>query len=527
MISDDGDSLKCDVVTSKGYIYENILIENKDWHSKSKLLSAIGHQDCTFLGSDNDVQILCNMVNDNIPIRKTGTKAIGLHDDTWVIDNCNITSNGFEKNPTIIPNGKGADAFYKKIIYPKIDKHEEKELIAGFYDNILMINNLETILPFVSWSFISPLKPKLLKTFGGFPHLFVHGAQGSGKTSTAISQMRLYGYNSDSPYSCTMRLFPMLKLMSSSISVPQVFDEFKKSDMTDFEMNNMLRFMRKAYTGETESKGRADQSIVDYKITAPMIVMGEWNIIQPAIRERVIASSFTNSVKNNNDMQSAFEKLKSLPFESFMSSYIPFVLGEDIDTLITDAKAKIENHFQSISVVPRVKNNLSMMYVGYLLFRGFARANNITLPSIDIDSVLTNQLEEITGNNTGEVQSSVDHLITGLSTMLSSSHYFTLLNGNLFKITRKGKIAIRFSAILPTFKKWARETDYEIDILDESSYMKIFDDTNYIKKNQTTSINGKSMKTLWVDIEKAKIAGIDLEGFGIEDDSCADNEDLL
>lgn len=523
LVLEGNDTLKCDTLTDQGYKYEDILIDNKDWHSKTKLLTAIGHQDCTFTGSDNDVQLICELVNQNV-LRKTGTKTIGLHDKTWVVDNQNISSSGIAKEQSIVPSEKGADAFCRKIEYPIIGDQESKQLITGFYDNIFSINKPETIIPFVCWSFISPLKPKLTKIFGGFPQLFVHGGQGSGKTSTAIMHMRLYGYNTETPFSCTMRLFPMLKLLSSSNAIPVVFDEFKKSDMTDYEVNNMTRYMRRSYSGETETKGRADQSTVDYRLTAPMIVMGEWNILQPAIRERIIAASFTNAVKGDENMQDAFERLNRLPLESFMSKYIPYVLQQDITSLVKIAEDKIKKQFKSINVVPRIKKNLTMMYMGFLLFRGFAQANNITqFDDLNIDAVLTNQLEEITGNTTGEVESAVDQLFTGLSTMLSSTHYFGLSNGKHFRILNDDNLAIRFNAILPIFKKWARETQYECDFLDPKSYLKLFNDTDYISKDKNVRYGDEGQKkSIYINVEKAFKAGVDLEGFGVEDKSVID-----
>jgi len=110
---------------------------------------------------------------------------------------------------------------------------------------------------------------------GGFPIAFVHGGQGGGKSSTGVMFMRLLGYNDPTLNSCTMRTFPMLKLLSSTNAVPIIFDEFKMSDMNEYEIDNLQRFMRKSYSSEVESKGRSDQTTIDYKICAPMAVMGE------------------------------------------------------------------------------------------------------------------------------------------------------------------------------------------------------------------------------------------------------------
>lgn len=520
LVMDDSDTLLCDIVTESGIEYKNILLDNKDWHTKTKLLSAIGHQDCTFLGSEVDVQVLCGMINQKVPVRKTGTKTIGLHNDRWVVNGYNITKDGRDDNPKIVPSEKGSDAFYKKIEYPTITKDETDKLFQRFYENILEINDPKTIIPFISWSFATPLKPLLTKEFDGYPHLFVHGAQGSGKTSTAVMMMKFFGYNSEGTYSCTMKQFPMLKLLSSTNAIPLVFDEFKKSDMRENDIHNMLRLMRKSYNGENESKGRADQTIVDYKLDAPMIVMGEWNIIEPAIRERIIVSSFTNAVKNNVKMQKAFAVVKSLQLESFMLDYIPFVLNQDIEKLRTESENYINNLFSKLNIAPRVKKNISIMYLGFLLFRSYAEENKITIPSIHIDDILDYQLEEITGNKSGEVESSVDQLINGISNMyLSTNHYHSDYHYREYEIKSVKLLAIPLKMILPEFKTWIKKTDYEIGVLDVKSYYKLFKDTEYVVgHNNNIKYPGnyqKQTRSLCIDIDKAIKAGVDLEGFGL------------
>jgi len=58
--------------------------------------------------------------------------------------------------------------------------------------------------------------------------------------------------------------------------------------------------------------------------------------------------------------------------------------------------------------------------------------------------------------------------------------------------------------------------------------MKIFDDTDYItEKDKNTRYGEKQRKSVRIDIAKAKSAGVDLEGFGIEDNSGIDISDLL
>ena len=70
--------------------------------------------------------------------------------------------------------------------------NDEYKYFGGIiYDTILNINEKDKILAYLGWLFATPVKP-IIKNMGeGFPLLFHHGSQGSGKTSTAEMFMRI------------------------------------------------------------------------------------------------------------------------------------------------------------------------------------------------------------------------------------------------------------------------------------------------------------------------------------------------
>ncbi len=55
------------------------------------------------------------------------------------------------------------------------------------------LNETNKVASYVGWLFATPLKPILTEIADGFPLLFNHGSQGSGKTSLAQLFMRLVG----------------------------------------------------------------------------------------------------------------------------------------------------------------------------------------------------------------------------------------------------------------------------------------------------------------------------------------------
>ena len=77
-------------------------------------------------------------------------------------------------------------------------------------------------------------------------------------------------------------------------------------------------------------------------------------------------------------------------------------------------------------------------------------------------------------------------------------------------------LAINFSRIFPDFRKYAKLTGYEGDLLDKESYNRLFDECSYvIDKSYPVKFKRNTVRSLCIDIRKARDAGINLEGFGL------------
>ncbi len=531
LVLEDNDCLVCDIQSSQGFDYQGVQLESTDWHSKQKLLKAIGHQDCVCVGSDNDLQALCAYISWRVPVRKTGTNVIGLFKNMWVSEGLNITASGISHEPSIVPYQKGNGAFYHKISYTTLSDAEHLELVRHFYPDILEMNERKVLLPLLGWFFATPLKEIVRSNIGAFPSILMHGGQGSGKTSTAKMLMRMAGYKNAIPNKCDMKPFPMLKNLSATNGIPQFYDEFKESDLKDESVDSLLRYIREIYDGELEQKGREDQTTVEYELLAPMAVLGEWNINQPAIRERTLMIRFNDAVKKNKKMREAFHRILDLPLEGFMPRYIQFCLAQDIAGILSMARKYVEEYFESKAVAPRIVNNLAVMLLGLTLFQDYAMHYGLEMPRIDPKHFFDDQLKEITGTDSGSVRSSVDQFIEELGFMWQKNEKQITSSSSAFEPTvkqvpwwtsaevkKKPAIAIRFNKVFPEFKEYASRTKYEGDLLDKESYLKLFKECDYVLSvSHPVDFEGKKQRSLCLDIEKARAAGIDLEGFGVTD----------
>jgi hypothetical protein len=243
--------------------------------------------------------------------------------------------------------------------------------------------------------------------------------------------------------------------------------------------------------------------------------MGEWNINQPAIMERVLLVRLTDVVKKETSMQDAFNNLKGLSLEGFMPGYIQFCLNQNFAELYSAAKSEVEEYSKDKNVAPRIKNNLSVLLLGLKLFTSYAKQNGVDLPQIDLVKILDEQLLEITGSLNGIVRSAVDQLMEELAIMASMDRISSSVHYKIVEHKGKKMLAIKFSRVYPMFKEHIKKVGYEGDLLDKESYMKLFDQTEYVTgKNLPIRFGKQTFRSLCVDIEAAMAAHINLEGFG-------------
>ena len=129
--------------------------------------------------------------------------------------------------------------------------------------------------------------------------------------------------------------------------------------------------------------------------------------------------------------------------------------------------------------------------------------------------ILDEQLIEITGSLNGIVRSAVDQLMEELAIMASLDRITSSIHYKIVKHKGKKILAIKFNDVFSLFKEHIKKVGYEGEQLDKESYMKLFDQTDYvIGKNLPIRFSRETFRSLCIDIETASIRKINLEGFG-------------
>jgi len=520
----DGDVLTCDVHSTMGYTYRDIRIENTDWFTRSKLMGTIGHSDCTFHGHDVEAIDVCRHVIANVPVRKDGTRMIGLHDDLWVLRNANISAEGYVDPMHLVPYDRSPESLHTNIQYQPLESEDYRSLIRELFGNLLKVNLPKVILPILGWFFAAPLKTRIQAIDGSFPLLMCYGTKGAGKTTILEKLLAFQGYQDPTPHSCTTRPFPLLKLLSSTNGVPVFLDEYKY-DMKPEEKAVIKRYMRKAYRGEVEEKGNPDQTVTAYYLEAPLIVCGELKITEPAILDRVIIGGFTDIVTKRTDMQAAFAAINKLDAQGFMDRYIMFCLRADMPDRLQQAKDLTTKSLNGLTVAPRVFLNLSVMVFGLQMMIEFAAEWGMNLQTpIDFPALIAAQVDEITGTGTGHTKDAADILLEQMAIMVEKG---LLTDGMSWTFARPKKsskklLCIHLPSAAAEVTAYRERMHADFEVVDEAAYKKLFENAEYTVQSQipvkfVTKTDGvkveRTKRAVLIDYEKAMTSGLDIIGF--------------
>jgi hypothetical protein len=165
----------------------------------------------------------------------------------------------------------------------------------------------------LAWAAGCFIKPHLRRAGIKFPHLFLIGEAGSGKSNT-LEQIILPIFSQSKVTAATqVSSFTLMKESTSSNLAPQPLDEFKPSKMDKTKLSWLYNHFRDAYDGHQGQRGRADQTIMYYDLLAPMVVAGEESPDETAIRERGIELLFSRKDLKGEGCRETFGKLCANP----------------------------------------------------------------------------------------------------------------------------------------------------------------------------------------------------------------------
>ncbi len=192
--------------------------------------------------------------------------------------------NGPEENPPVV---YAADATPDSLegISPLSGGSQEEarqvmELLAKCAEPI-------TVWMMLGWFSATLIAPVVRLAWNEFPILNIYGGRGTGKSSlTQLVSMAFFGTGSLG--TARRPPFSLIREMSATNTFPVILDEYRIYEMRDDHRDTLHHLLRHGYRAGRESRGRHDQTTVDYHLTAPVALVGESAVEDAAIRQRSV-----------------------------------------------------------------------------------------------------------------------------------------------------------------------------------------------------------------------------------------------
>lgn len=261
----------------------------------------------------------------------------------------------------------------------------------------LMLNSQppDVILPALGWMAATPFKPVFESLGARVPTLLLYGVRGSGKTSLARSVLLPFIGSYQLPVAADITLFALIGHLGLTNAWPVWIGEYRASNRNAAEFQQALR---SAYDGGTMDRGRPNQSIVSYSLTAPIVVDGETPFGDAANSERAISVRLQSEhIRPGSQYVDSFTRLQTwdrAQRSAMAKLYLLWTLtkGRDyIGGLYTDGMMLFGDRFQS----SRITNNFAVAWAGLQALHGFA-----TTYGLDVSIPDDPEPFVVTANNT-------------------------------------------------------------------------------------------------------------------------------
>lgn len=256
--------------------------------------------------------------------KRTGSEFIGLHGedhDEWLNPHGSIGSDGWIDDPEYVyyPKGGGGDetgALAEKWELDPADGNDyDTDEVARICELLPNVRDPERGLPVLGWFYAAPLKPIIHEIEGEFNLLQVYGNSGSGKTSAIQAFWEAFGVD-PTPFSASDTGFTVEKHMAESCGLPVWYDEYKPTDIDDYRLDRLRRRLREVTRERSIPKGTATLGEVMFKLRAPVLISGEQQVEEAAVRRRTIMTNLRESATDaGTETVQAFGELTGTPYE--------------------------------------------------------------------------------------------------------------------------------------------------------------------------------------------------------------------
>jgi|15BtaG_2_1085339.scaffolds.fasta_scaffold02724_2 hypothetical protein len=469
-------------------IIKNVAITSEMLASVDKFRTSIMSKshDVLFYGTGNGLLRLVDYLNQTYPsVQKiTGKQAIGIHMNRqtgrWVVLTQTSAWDSIGQVDDLVYYN---NSHKKEITHASHVKIIEKDILE-LRDHLFRFNDFPQVAAILGWMFSLVIKQRLYELKGlRFPVLMIHGQAGSGKTETAKHIVkRFFGDIGSMNVIGDLTPFAFLSLTGSSNMFPIYLDEYKPATFSGSKKNMVSQMVRSLYDNSSAMRGQKDLTTVEFPIIAPAVICGETGFNEPALVERSIDVFL--SKEDSRPYLESFLALKKLPLSALGNAYLNWTLQLDDNHIIEIYRKEVGDSHD------RPAHNIAMVKVGLELLGQFFKSFGVDI-NVDVAKVKMEEMQIAHQKETGDTASVVDNILAGIFDMvdlgllddelISSGHY-------------NGEIGLYIRGIYPQFKKWARETDFEFEIIPHNEFIRQVKKMNYFIDFKNVRFNDKVKK---------------------------------
>ncbi|MCL8207116.1 MAG: hypothetical protein K6V97_03445 [Actinomycetia bacterium] len=147
----------------------------------------------------------------------------------------------------------------------------------------------EALALVLGWAAAAHWADRIREAVGCFPPLAVQGLRGGGKTTLLAWVTRALFGGGDALSARGATRFSLLRALAAASTVPVVLDEYRTYQIPEAQRETIHDLVRRAYTATGDPRGRPDQTVTVWYPTAPVAVLGESRLADPACLDRAVA----------------------------------------------------------------------------------------------------------------------------------------------------------------------------------------------------------------------------------------------
>lgn len=395
-------------------------------------------------GTGNDfLELLRNLMSMDLPVKHAIAYAgyTEYEEKRWWVTKHHKITNHPEPESLAILKSQSEDSIGNRITYmPEVIGKDE---IESFIKELSLVHqwvppplpkdkqkaekqkaeiNPHTAYCIMGWTWAAFIKPIVSKrNHKRFPFLMISGTYGSGKTAFVQEIVWPFcGISDGTNFSCSSTKLPIERTMSCSSSIPVWFDEFKQ-DMGQAKVESFERLLRRAYGCEDETRGRPDQSTYTITFRSPVIVTGESEPQDSALRERFVPVHMERHT-HTPITKTAYQALTRMPLSALGHDLIQWIINcddleEKIDRYMELHQSTIRTH--KIECSERIRYNMSIVGAGLHLYKDYCADKGVVF-SFDIAGVYRAVSTRTFGGVEGRVASEMDRFLTTVYGMIAN-----------------------------------------------------------------------------------------------------------